>query len=524
MKRHINPIPFSFSYILYSLLFLFYLLSPVFAEEVKDYNSLLSEGVIKLNENALKKAIPLFEQAIAQDANGVEAYYYIGVAQARTNLVTEAEASFKKALALDPLFIPAHFDLGVLYYSQGTLPQTKSKDEAALASFDIVQKADPDRARVYFYQGLILRRMGKFKQAAAKLEEAARRDATLALEAYHQAGEAYLQANYIDASKKALQKVIAIAPESTKAKEAQDFLKNIDVTEITQSAGKRWSASLLTGLLYDNNVRLEQQGTGFHDAVSFLRLRGGYQFTPNKNGGATPAAEYSFYQNYHAHHDFRSYDIQDHNLSLNIRPLRFADRLNLNYQFEVALLGNKHYLTYNTLGTQYTYAKSDTKITELSYQFQVKRYYNIDSLFPTSSDRNAIGHQIGIRHAVVLDADIKLRGSYFFELDRAGTSPAQDDWSLKGHRFKGGITLPAWRKLTTAADLEYIFRPYDNVNEFSAGTKRRDQGPLLNVTLSYPLGERVQAVFSYLYQRNHSNIGTFDYSRSVYGILAVARF
>jgi len=126
-----------------------------------------------------------------------------------------------------------------------------------------------------------------------------------------------------------------------------------------------------------------------------------------------------------------------------------------------------------------------------------------------------------------LASDIHLRGGYLFEADRAGSSPSEDDWSFTGHRVKYGITLPAWRKLTTALDLEYNFRPYDHENEFSPSSnrsKRRDQGYLLNMTLSRPWGERVQVVFSYLYQRNDSNISTFDYKRSVYGLLAIARF
>lgn len=499
--------------------FLFLLLffaHPVFAEEVKDYNSLLSDGVIKLNQNDLKEASGLFVQAIAQDEQGVEAYYYLGVVYARTNLSKEAENAFKKALKLDPLFISAHYDLGVLYY------ETKSNDEAALASFDIVQKADPNRARVYFYQGLLLRRLGKFKEAAAKFEEAARLDISLASESFHQAGEAYLQANDIAASREALQKVIAINPESMKAKEAQDFLKNMDIPVMAQSKGKRWSGSLLTGLLYDNNVILEPSGTASQseDTTHFLSVLGRYQFTPNKN------VEYRFYQNYHSHsnREFRDYDIQDHNLSLNIRPLRFQDRLNLGYQFQMAFLGNEHYLTYYTFGTQYLYAKSESKVTELSYQLQAKRYNNIEPLFPNSSSRDAISHQVGIRRAVLLDSEINLRVSYLFELDRAGSSVSEDDWSFMGHRVKSGITLPAWRSLTTAVDLEYLFRPYDNENEFASGIKRRDQVYLVNMTFSRPLGERFQVVFSTIYQRNDSNIASYDYSRSVYGILAIVRF
>ena len=492
-------------------LFLFLFVLPVFAQ---DYNSLLSEGVVKLNQTDLTEATRLFEQALAQDAKGVEAYYYLGVVKARTNLIKEAEASFKKALAVDPLFIPAHYDLGVLYY------QSKSNDKTALASFDIVQKTDPDRARVYFYQGLILRRLGQFKQAGAKLEEAARRDPSLAKEAYHQAGEAYLQDNDIAASKNALQKVIALNPESIQAKEAQEYLKNLDVPEIKQNKGKPWSLSFLTGLLYNTNVTLEPQGTVERpdDTVGFLRLRGGYQVTPNKN------LEYSLYQNRHLHNNFRDYDIQDHNLSLNVRPVRFEDRLNVGYQFQLALLGNEHYLTYHTLGTQYLLTKSDRKVTELSYQLQVKRYYNIVPLFPNSENRNAIGHQMGIRHAVLLDSDINLRGGYFFEIDRAGSNPAQDDWSFTGHRLKTGVSLPAWHQLITSADLEYIFRPYNHENQFASGTKRRDHGPAFNLTVSRPFGEHVQVVFSYLTQQNNSNIATFDYRRSVYGILAITRF
>jgi len=140
---------------------------PIQAENADRYPTLLAEGLTSLNQKNLSAALQQFEAAIAADAKGVEAHYYLGVTRARANKDKMAEGHFLKALEIDRTFLPARLDLGVLYYQTG-------KDQKAMEAFKAVEIIDPGRARVHYYQGLILRRTGSAAASRIKLEKKGR--------------------------------------------------------------------------------------------------------------------------------------------------------------------------------------------------------------------------------------------------------------------------------------------------------------------------------------------------------------
>lgn len=509
--------------IVFAQIFLFALLFGAGAArpaERSDYHTRLSEGIARLSQNDLGGAMQHFEQALAEHPEGAEVPYYIGVVHARAGRTEKAEAAFRKALSLDRTFVPAYFDLGVLYYQTG-------EDDLALGAFETVERADPDRARIYYYQGLILQRRGNAIEAAAKMERALSLDSDLALEAAFETGVASYRMGDFVLARKSFQKVVALFPESDAAQSAVEFLENIDREE---KRGKRWDLSLSLGLQYDDNVIVEpsrgpsagQTITEKEDVVGLAYLRGRYRWldTPRWSG----QGEYRLYQNLHRKTELNDFNIQSHQLILNGGRRLGKHSLILQYELHAAFLGGASYLFRQAVGPRLTVVESKSHLTEIAYEFGMKRFSDIDRLFPNNSDRDAKSHRLGVTHYVLPESKGNFHGGYLLEREIAGDLPAEDDWSFTGHHLAAGFSLPPWHRWTLAGDAEYILRNFSHENEQSPGEKRNDRELLLIATLSRSFGEKLDIAVQYVHQKNDSNIPIFEFGRNIYGLIATLKF
>lgn len=491
------------------------------AEEPQGYHDHLSAGIVRLNQNDLGGAMQQFKEALAVNPQGVEAFYYIGVTQARAGQRDDAEKSFKEALARDATFLPAHFDLGVLYYQ-------KDQDDAALKEFDIVQRADPDRARVYYYQGLILRRMGKPKEAAAKMEKAASLDPDIALEANYHAGSAYYEAGDLESARKSFQNVVTLLPEGETAQSASDYLARIDAQA---RHNKRWDLLFSAGVQYDTNVILEptrsvpatpQTITNKSDLVGVLFLRGRYQWlnTPDWDG----RIEYNFYQNFHRRDQLNDFDLQSHNLILNGGRRFGRMELLLQYELQFATLGGDRFLLRQEVGPHLIVEENKQNVTEFLYHFGYRDFSDIQPLFPNNSDRDVHTQKVGFLHYFLFGSKGNLHAGYFFEREKAGNSPTEDDWTFNGHRLVAGVVLPPWQKLIFAFDTEYVLRRFSHPNSQPPGDKRKDDDWLAIATLSREITRHIDVALQFLHEQNLSNIPLFEYHRNIYGAIVTAKF
>lgn len=175
-----------------------------------------------------------------------------GLAEMIEGRTDAALASFDEALALEPANETARYNRGVALLKKGSL-------EAAIAEFDRVSAPEQSalRARATYHRGLAQERLGKNERAAASFEEAFRLDSTLhaallslgvakeRMRDFQGAGKAYKmflerrpdvpvallrfgvvahRAGRRDAATALLRRVIAIAPQSSEAVEAQKYL------------------------------------------------------------------------------------------------------------------------------------------------------------------------------------------------------------------------------------------------------------------------------------------------------------
>jgi|SRR5579863_974212 len=484
------------------------------------YDGLLSAGIVRLNSQDFDGALLLFRNALKEKPDGVEAQYYIGVAQARAGRTDEAEKSLQAALSMDQTFLPAYFDLGVLYY------QTR-QDEKALKAFALVERIDPGRARVYYYEGLILHREGKAKEAAEKFEKASALDPSIAREASLDAAAAYYEAGDLGSARKAFQNVVTLAPGSQAAQVATDFLDRMPPEGAKK---KRWDLTFSAGMQYDTNVILEPSGgapvsqsiTKERDLGAVLYLRGRDRWLDNSEW--IGRAEYTFYQNLHTYDSLHHFNIQNHDALLSLGRRFGSKELDLEYEAQYTSLGGDAYLLQQSVGPRFLWPESDKNLTEFGYRYGDKSFYNSQPLFPTNSDRDVHTHQIGLTHYFAYLPHGSIHLGYLFEKEMAGSSLLQRDWSFDGHHILLGIVSPPWKRFTLAIDGDYMIRRFLHDNSFDPGRKRDDDGPTLVTTVSRSIGRSFDVALQYLYQRNHSDIALFDYSRSIYSALVSAKF
>jgi len=494
----------------------FFISSEVFSETVGTYHLHLSEGVTHLNKDDLDGAMQRFQQALAENPKGVEAHYYIGVTKTRNHKIEEAKRSFQDALSIDRTFIPAHFDLGVLYYQSG-------QDNLALEAFKTVEKIDPGRARVYYYQALILKRQGKTEEMESKMERAVALDPDLALGATFETGVAFYQAGDLEGARKLFQDVMTSFPESDMAQSAVEFLDTIDHNKTWE---RPWDMTLSVGIQYDDNVILESTqnptvGQTIIDKKDPLELsyaRGRYRWlnAPTWTGNA----EYRFYQNYHADAALNGFNALDHHLLLNGGGQIGRNKWIVQYELQYLQFGGERYMIRQGVSPRFSLMQSKNNLTEFLYEFGVKRFSNIDGLFPSNTDRGADVHRIGFTHYSLSKSNVNLSGGYFFEREIAGTSLQEDDWTFGGHRLVAAWAPPPWHRMRLALDAEFILRNFSNKNESPPFEKRKDTELFSTVTLSRAISKQVDLSVQYLHQQNSSNIPLYDYRRNIYGIIA----
>lgn len=495
-------------------------LSPfVYAQNKGDYGVLLAEGITHLEKKELAAALQRFEAALKADPKGVEAHYYLGVSHARANRDDVAEGHFEEALSLDRTFVPARFDLGVLYY------QTR-KDDKAMAAFNAVEQIDPQRAKVHYYQGLILRRNGKKTEGEAKLKRAVEIDPGLEVSLQFQTAAAHYEAGTLDSARAAFQKVVNLSPDGELSESARALMNKIDTLSKDE---KRWAFSASLGLQYDDNVVLDSGNvplpsgiTEKDDLLGVVYLTGKYRWLKKDlwNGDL----EYRFYQNLHLESSLEDFNIQDHHLKFSVQKQMAEHELGLAYEFQYASLGGESYLSAHRIGPVFHYRHSVGHFTVFDYVYGMKDFKNITPFFRSNTVRDVDAHQLGFTHYTLFGDQGNVYAGYHYEMEEAGDSTEEDDWSYDGHRLKLGVVLPPWAKWVLSLEGVFQRRDYDHVNSQSLNVAREDDDLLFIAVLSHPVTEHTTLSVQYLYEQNDSNIPVFDYARNIAGLVLTAEF
>lgn len=219
-------------------------------------------GTRALERGRTKEARQLFEQAIAADAQCVEAYVNLATIQ-RGNGSREARAALqniRRAMAVDARFLPAFNQLALLYLDQAVGDKKQQFLDLANVVCRQAQLIDDRFAPIYNTWGLIQLAKDDLIEAVRMFEQATKLDDSM-FEAFMNFGLIALSFRGYDDAKKAIERALALRPKSYEARVAHGAvlraLRKTDAAEKEYLAakdlnGNRPEAYFDLGLLFQD--------------------------------------------------------------------------------------------------------------------------------------------------------------------------------------------------------------------------------------------------------------------------------
>lgn len=374
----------------------------------------------------------------------------------------------------------------------------------------------PDDPEANFYLGKALNRLAD-KEAETYLKKSLMLTPDSAA-ANLELGEVYFNRNVYAEAADYFENAQTLAPGSEQARKAGEFLKRMDRTKKIS----RWDINLLTGMQYDSNVIVNGNGLLLPAGIShksdwsgILGFRGNYTFIRNDTfelkGG------YSLYQSLHTRLD--NFDITQNLFEL--RGSYFLSpkvKLMATYGYEYLLLGGHQYDDAHNLAPSLVFDLGQWGSTNIGYRYSSTSFKN-SGLFEKNSDRSGHNHLGEIIHILPLGKYVSVWASYAHD----GNSARIDIWDYQGDKVLAGVRAALPFEMTGDMYGEYYHRDYGGVDP-TYGISRDDAQYSLSVALTKKITNYISLVLSELYTRNHSNIRTFDYERSLTGLFMNVRF
>jgi tetratricopeptide (TPR) repeat protein len=456
-------------------------------------------------EERCDEALALVRRARALDARDARAALLEGQCAIRLRNYAEAIAPLEDARRLEPGLAEATLYLGIAQFHQGDL-------DAAERELAEAARLLPESAEAQLYHGLVLLERAENAQAAAALERAADLDpGAVDPAASYFAGRAWEAARERERAEQALGRVIAAAPGTEWAQEAERALER---TEAPYGRRRPW-ARATGGIVYDDNVVLRGGSglpfpSGEKDWGGVWDLQGGAELFRNANwaGGALVGYYGRAYAN------LGEFDTHVPSVSAWIdRSLGEKTYLRLKGDFGYAWVDYEPFLIVptGTLSLHQDWGKAGSGRFFGYYQW---RDYRFDL---TIKEQNRDGEDFGggYDHSYSAGSHTVLRGGAVINRYHSQTG----EYTYTGYGAWLGFVQNLPLELILDARARYTYQDYDDPSSFNLGntSERRDHVIYMDAALERPITEHVKVSARYRYEDNNSNVATYDYDRNIVG-------
>ncbi len=376
-----------------------------------------------------------------------------------------------------------------LLVAQGDEAYRAGKIDAARARFADDVAADTDDASAAYALGLVLAKIGRVDEARASLAHA-----------------------------------VALRPDFAAARRAAELLESrrVDVPPATRVRRERlgietppgarpWEVRGRAGIAYDSNPALESHDVHAHRDQAVFLLGAHARWDVVQRERALVRLDYDLSQSLLP--DFGDFDFRAHRLTgtASWAPCRVA-WVGIQGGYDHYSLGSRAYLQEPFVTPFVSFAEGDVGRTQLLYRHGEGDYPG----GPFKRIRDGQTHTAAVNQLFLLGTpDRYVTLGYAFEREEPRRA-AGNDWARDANQAHVGVGFPAWWR--SAVELLYLYRNDDYLHRSSfAGFARRrdDDEHRWYAGVDRALGERVHATFGYRGVANRSNVGLFDYRRSV---------
>ncbi len=358
-------------------------------------------------------------------------------------------------------------------YRAGRVADAQERFAAAVAD-------DPRDADAQYGLGLALAKLGRFAEAAPPLEAA-----------------------------------LALRPDFDPARRALALVASHRTRAVAEASAKRWEARGTAGFAYDSNPALEPHGIHDHrdQATFILGAHGRYDVVQRETG--VVRLDYDLYQTLLP--DFGDFDFRAHQIAATgswaARPWAW---LGVQGGYDHYSLGSHAYLQEPFVMPFAWLTEGDRGRTRLLYRHGEEDYLSAPFDGGSSGiDRDGRLDAAGVTQTLLFESARWASLGYQFEHE-SPSHASGSDFERDSHRVYAGVGFPAWWR--TGVELAYVYQndDYPNPNRFSpTGASRHDDDHRLYAAVRRTLAEHLDVALAYRGTVNRSNIGLFDYRRSV---------
>jgi tetratricopeptide (TPR) repeat protein len=523
LKRFSFPIP----------VLLIFLSFPAFASAQQSAMNYFVDGVEAFEAASYQEAIRSLEKAIELDPANLEFQYYLGLTYSAMKQYEDALKVFESIVGKEPVrFRKAYFEIAALYAKQGQY-------QKAIDTLSIVEKIAPEEVRVYLEKGYAYQRIKDYDQAIENFNKAKDLEPKMLQMIEYTIAAVYFEAEAFDKAEEMFTKAIEVDPTTATAENARKAIVNVRGAKRARrplylSASLTWA--------YDDNVLLKplEQATVVSatgealdedDQFQAFLFRGGYKFVNRKD--LEVGAGYSL--SCIGYKELVQNNVLGHIPHLYLGYTEHPFYLRVNYDFSYYYTGGKKdgqdegfFFTFgdrskklkmHTIMPVFTIVEPHNLRSEITVSYQKKNY--VDEVTSDASHYSA-----GIVQSYKIpDTEYHPRAGYKY-----GCEDATDEKSsYKYHQVLLGFSSPlpwgVWGDISVTFERTYFkWNP-----AFSLIKERRDRKYIGAISLTRPLTEMLQLMFSYTYTNNNSNVSDgekdpFKFKKNVYSLMLTGMF
>jgi len=539
--------------------------APLFAQTT-EADVYVAQAILDFDDKKYEDAIRNLEEALKREPDHVEALYYMGVVYMALRRPDDAVRYLTRAQAKSPQDNSIAFQLALAYFAQ-------QRYETAGPLFERVYKADPTIDGLGYYVGFIRYRTKDYRGALDAFRRGRTSDPQLQQLTRFYTGLSLAALGLPAQAAAEVEQALRLAPGSALTGPAERLR---DTIRTAAQAGRRLSASVSFGFLYDDNVVVRPAPNSHEPLVPALRvprhdstgetanarfdytwLRGPiFGWAPREGDSFESSFGYSFFGTYY--NDLTSFNVTDHmvngTFTYKTAILNVPAQLSLSYAWDMLYLRETEFLRRNTATLSGVLVEKEPgpaetlvnairnvgHLTQSFFRFQNKEFFEDNPLPLAEEFRDANNYTAGILHLFRFAGDKHLvKVGYQVDWEDAEGR----NYRYLGHRLLAGVQytldLPAalrtsWNpspQLRLYYDVDVHLRDYSHKNSLlptpNPGRKwRQDEEYNNTVRVEAPFdgpaifGEATRMALALTYQNTvaDSNIAVFNYTRNVYSL------
>ncbi len=465
----------------------------------------LENGISLYKQENYDEALLLLRKALEEDPNSSLAAYYLGITYKQVQNYKEAKEQLINAVSLTPKIKEALLELVEVLYQLGELNKAKSYIE-------IAEKENIKPPQIAFLKGLVLVKNGENLDAITAFERAKELDNTLTQAAEYQIGLANLKQKRFEEAKKAFKDIIVLDPNSDLAQLSNEYMEALKRKE---TAERPFRATLNVSGQYDTNVLLKPgddtlaanitNESDWREVVTFMG-----QYRQKVAEKLTIEPQYSMY---FAHQNkLGAYDVLSHTVS--VTPNYYLDKatLGVTTSYNYTEVGREKYLTTIGVTPLANLIVGKNHMFQGNFRYQDKNYARTATIADENRDSNDYGGGLGY---FFFFAENKGFLGLNYNLNKEDTEGL--NWQYSGNRLTASVLYPFLKKFRLSLAGDAFLQNFDNTNSIFQ-VKRDDKVFTASSMLAYNFWKAAEFQFRYTYVKDHSNIGVYDYDRSIYSM------